>query len=399
MMAAEVPNWPRPRIRPTAVRDGLNRFLLIDAMCTKKKTGPLRLMRLASGSRAQLASARRTARGFEFRLVRTGPTLKLDLGVGSSVVEFPVSQQKMSAIARLLRIPLHLDLECAKHVDWEEMQRVEEFLDSVTIGPRQKSPGKAAFINRVLPRLQELKCHAYFVKRLPPLALEKLVLRDERANYLDFESLSRHRIQRLDVDRWAVNTRLPPDRVLSPTVKSLSLVTAFSRYPWHLDSDAVKTFCGRLPALEELHVESNLHNPARDFVEYFSELWTECVDFRERLNVPGLKRIFVTTKLKFSFYSGDFDFDWMRKVRAKEPFDRATFWTDPVNEHERMSLVVRYDWPDGPKPTVFHIEAECYPRGKPEEKEPSDSSDDEATANPADRFDRFEEFRRVMFPD
>ncbi|KAI6234229.1 hypothetical protein M3Y99_00818800 [Aphelenchoides fujianensis] len=384
-------------------------------MCTKKKRGPLRLMRLASISRAQLASVRRTARDLEFRLLRCGPTLKLDLGVGWSVVEFPVSQQEMSAIAQLLRIPLHLNLEWAMDVDWEEMQRVEEFLYGLTVEPCHESPGKAAFLNRVLPRLQELKCPPYLSKRLPPLDLEKLAFSYGRTTSfvlaslifcgflgVDYESLSRHRIHRLDVDRWAFGSQFPPNRILSPTIKSLGLVTAFSQYEWTPDCAAIQAFCQRFPALEELHVINHISNVTDDFVGYFSELWSEkCLELRERLNVPGLKRIFVTTSLKFSYSSADFNFDWMRKVRAKEPFDRATFWTDPVSEHERMSLVVRFDWPDGPKPAIFRIESDCYLYPEHKKEEPPDSSEDEAAAaeNPPDRFDHFKEFKPVLFPD
>ncbi|KAI6221803.1 hypothetical protein M3Y99_01535800 [Aphelenchoides fujianensis] len=398
MMAADVPNRLRPRIRPTAVRDGLNRFLLVDAMCTKKKRGPLRLMRLASVSRAQLASVRRTARGFEFRLLRSGPTLKLDLGVGSSVVEFPVSQPKMGAIALLLRIPLHLDLEWTKDVDWAEMQRVEEFLNRLTVEPCHESAGKAAFIKRVIPRLQELKCQPYFMKRLPPLDLEKLAF---PYGQVDYESLSRHRIHRLDVDRWAFGAHNSSDGILSPTIRSLGLLTDFSRFRWDSDCDAIETFCRRFPSLEELHIDEKHFHVSGDFVENFSELWAACMESRERLKVAGLQRIFVTIKLRHSYGSSDFDVDWMQKVRAMEPFDRATFWTDPVDEHGRMCLVFRYDWPDGPKPMIFRIESVYYPVNKHEKDEPPDSSEDEAAAaeNPPDRFDHFEEFRPVLFSD
>ncbi|KAI6239883.1 hypothetical protein M3Y99_00520700 [Aphelenchoides fujianensis] len=303
----------------------------------------------------------------------------------------------MGAIAQLLRIPLHLDLEWALDVDWEEMKRVEEFLYSMNVGHDHRSKQKAAFIKRVARRLQELKCNAYLMKRLRPLNLEKLVVKDER---VDCEYLGRHNIHRLDVKWWAAhNVRFSPDRVLSPTIKSLGLLTDYSVYKWNLNCDAIEAYCRRFPALEELHISSNIFNNTEDFVEYSLKLWTTLVDFRERVNVPGLKRIFVTLKLKFSFLSADFDSDWMRKVRAKEPFDRATFWTDPVTQHERMSLVVRYDWPDGPKPTVFHIEADCYPRDKQKTEEPPDSSDDEATLNSPDHFDHFADSSAVLFPE
>ncbi|KAI6242406.1 hypothetical protein M3Y99_00226000 [Aphelenchoides fujianensis] len=104
---------PKPRIRAGAsdVRDKLNRFMLIDAMETAddKHEETTEFIRLALVSRAHLASVRRTVPGMiKFERTHQEWLLRLKVGLGAPKIAFPVDQTEMSAIIKLLGVPVHL---------------------------------------------------------------------------------------------------------------------------------------------------------------------------------------------------------------------------------------------------------------------------------------------------
>ncbi|KAI6217984.1 hypothetical protein M3Y99_01740000 [Aphelenchoides fujianensis] len=70
----------KPKLRATNARDGLNRFLLVDAMVGGHTQMPPVFARLTSISAAQLESVRRSARGFKLEHHGDGGALRLPVG-------------------------------------------------------------------------------------------------------------------------------------------------------------------------------------------------------------------------------------------------------------------------------------------------------------------------------
>ncbi|KAI6239256.1 hypothetical protein M3Y99_00600200 [Aphelenchoides fujianensis] len=347
----------KPKLRPAAVRDGLNRFVLTAAMSKNTKVAATPLFRLAAISRAQLTSVRRTVREIKCKPADFGPSLELELGVGASKVEFAAGAEEMSAIAKLLRVPVRLDFGLQDTSDYLTVAQVGEFVTRLTLSFTPKSPFLLQFIKLVAPQLKQLECSPFALQRFPPLDLEKLVI--DRTP-VDYEALSRHKIRRLDVCTAEAGRFFPDERVLSASIKSLGLTQSSRAVGPPTDSFAA--FCRRFPSLEELHSFGQHLNTD------MTELWARCLELRDQLNIPGLKRLFVTGKHVAVEFFVKPDDEWMPKLKQVEPFDKATFWTDAVSQHERVLLVQQFDWPDGAKPTSIRIEGDFFRQSKKKEQ-------------------------------
>ncbi|KAI6230557.1 hypothetical protein M3Y99_01049100 [Aphelenchoides fujianensis] len=370
----------KPRIRPTAVRDDLNRYLLVAALSPKQKKVATRLMRLASISRAQLASVRRSFPRMRFKVLGADCSMMVDLGLGELNPPFPLSAKQMSAIGRLLSLPVYLSLNASgerqKPVDWEALKQIRESplcllvngLDMWTFPP---SAAFSEFIAAVAPQIEEMSTHSPVLVHMPPLDVDKLFY---ITGYVDYEVLSRHKVRCLDVSMRDMGHRNPGDGVLSASIKALGLEMDpdLSRFP----CDSIDRFCRRFPVLEELHEDDY-------YVEdYFTFLWGECLKLRNRLNVPGLKRLFfkVTSEGICSF---PFLHDWMEPLKQTKPFDQAIFRVDSFNFRLRQRMLLKLDWPNEALPTFFHFEADF--RWEKEAATALDSSDDDtATGGAAD---------------
>ncbi|KAI6242570.1 hypothetical protein M3Y99_00223800 [Aphelenchoides fujianensis] len=111
-----------------AVRGGLNRFYLVDATETSGHENKefVRLARLASISRAQLASVRRSVARIKFKHTSGYELLlRLNLGVGTPKPAFPVDEAEMIAVIRLLGVPVCLRFYV--DVDWKALESVGRF--------------------------------------------------------------------------------------------------------------------------------------------------------------------------------------------------------------------------------------------------------------------------------
>ncbi|KAI6242389.1 hypothetical protein M3Y99_00239600 [Aphelenchoides fujianensis] len=350
MEAAVVKRKPRMR---AAVRGGLNRFSLLAAKLTDESKTGTQLIRLAAISRAQLPSLRNSVRGIKFaKIGDSGVSLMLDLGPARPAIELHVAQTEVVGIVKLLNAPVHLDWRWIQHVNWEMWLPVEEFVTGLTVRPWNDSPVFLEFADRVAPHLKELECSSSFLTRFPPLDLDKLVIKPSQ---VDYEVLQRHKLRRLDVPIEEVEREFSPDLVLSASITALGL-----RNPSvaQLSSDSIELFCRRFPALEDLHFTGSLQDTKGAFADYFKELWSECLKFRDRVDIPGLKRLFFTFNDTLTFLMDDPKPDWWQTLKQTAPFDQAVFWVDPVNKHERMFL--KHNCPQGPKPSFFHIEADFF---------------------------------------
>ncbi|KAI6242391.1 hypothetical protein M3Y99_00239800 [Aphelenchoides fujianensis] len=341
---------PKPRIR-AAVRDGLNRFQLVGKLETDEKQGATQLKRLAAISRAHLASVRRTARGIKFEARGYDWRLEIDLGIGAPTVEFSINQTEMSAIVKLLNVPIHMDLggNCQSYdqVVCKEMKGIVNFVNGLSLNYFLFFPDFTQFIKCVAPRLKHLKCPSSVLARFPRLDLERLEL-VETDNYAH---LRRHKIRRLDVPRWEINRAFPVGQVLSASITSLGLhamdVFVSSCKP-------IKTFCRRFSALEELHVFANYGGRINQMEDHFKTLRTACIKLRDQLNIPGLKRFFFTIEHGCVFYGTQADL--IEKLKQMEPFEKATFTIDRPNKRVRMFL--KHNEPRGQKPTFVCIKGD-----------------------------------------
>ncbi|KAI6242526.1 hypothetical protein M3Y99_00219200 [Aphelenchoides fujianensis] len=299
METAVVKRKPQIRAGASDVRNKLNRFLLLDAMLTDKKKGTTRLVRLAAVSRAQLAAVRRSVSGIKLKLLEPEWALELELGDAAPLVEFPVKQKEMSGIAKLLGVPVHLNLgwnmQPSKNVDVRELERIKHGVNGLTVSYCGPSFPHWKFIKSVAPQLKELVCYSFDLRDFPPLDLEKLYLfawisTDDHF----YDALSRHKIRRLDVLMWEVQKDFASNRVLSKSITSLGLVDQYGMA--NATPASINAFCRRFTALEELHVIGEFQIPKRDVVVHFKKLWAKCLELRDQLNIPGLKRIFFTIK-------------------------------------------------------------------------------------------------------
>ncbi|KAI6240468.1 hypothetical protein M3Y99_00455300 [Aphelenchoides fujianensis] len=313
-----------------AVRDGLNRFQLVDAMETYEKKGSIRLVRLAAISRAHLVSVRRTARGIKFELKHFVWRLKMDLGIGAPAVDFAVNPKKTVGIAQLLVVPVYLafDPMSLKNADLKVLKKLGKFVNCLDLWGWCKSLAFADFIKTVTPQLKELRCYAGFLNRFSPLDLEKLVLHQTPYDYTE---LNRHKIRRMDVAEHEVYRIFPSNQVLSASITSLGLrARDFS----HFSLKYTETFCRRFTALQELHIIADSQNFSDDFVAQFKQLWAKCLELRDQLNISGLKRFFFKFKRSSPCWKyGRPKFKWMEQLKQVEPFDKATF-TDSLDSSD-----------------------------------------------------------------
>ncbi|KAI6238259.1 hypothetical protein M3Y99_00704400 [Aphelenchoides fujianensis] len=288
-----------------AVRDGLNRFHLADAMETDETKGAAQLVRLAAIFCAHLESIRRTARGIKFQWTAREWRLRMGCGLGSPKIDFPIDQTEMIAIIKLLAVPVYLKFvdpwSRYEEVDWKELHQI----------------GKSD----------------------------------------DFNALNRHNIRRLDMPSIALEhfSRLQRNQAISASIKALGIthIRNWMDFPY----DSIEGFARRFPSLEDLHISCKIEEDVLDLNAYFTELWAKCLEIRDRLHVAGLKRLFLTIKHDCLFTGTKTD--WFEKLKYVEPFDKATSTIDHVNECIRMFL--KHNEPRGAKPTFILIKGEfCW---------------------------------------
>ncbi|KAI6175258.1 hypothetical protein M3Y99_01977800 [Aphelenchoides fujianensis] len=351
-----------------AVRGGLNRFYLVDATETSGHENKefVRLARLASISRAQLASVRRSVARIKFKHTSGYELLlRLNLGVGTPKPAFTVDQAKMVAIIRLLGVPVHLRFYV--DVDWKALESVGRYVNELTI--LHVSPAFSAFVNRVAPHLRVLHSGWPDLERLPPLELERARI---YGRFDEFNDLHLHKIHRLDVSIGDLTSySVQSDRVVSSKIKSLGflvpLVFDWAAFP----SDSIEAFARRFPALEDLHITCKyvvgterlypfpmveFQKDIPDLSAYFTKLWAKCLEIRDRLHVAGLKRLFVTIKHNCHFHGRPND--WFEKLELVEPFHEASSTIDRPNKCVRMFL--KHNEPRGPKPTFVCIKGDFH---------------------------------------
>ncbi|KAI6242512.1 hypothetical protein M3Y99_00217800 [Aphelenchoides fujianensis] len=346
---------PKPRIR-AAVRDGLNRFCLVDKMKVEsdKHEGTTQLKRLALISRAHLASVRRSARGIQFDHVYPEWRLQLDLRIGAPKVVFPVDQTEMRGIVKLLAVPIHAEIGYDpywyKDAACKELKGIENFVNGLHLRSFSDSSAFPEFVERVAPHLKQLECPPFVLGRLPPLDLEKLVL-DFTLSGIDYGQLSRHKVRRLDVPMYEVHRNgYLNGQVLSASISSLGLKAS---HVLDLPHEALDAFCRRFPALEELHIFDNNTRRMKELDEHFKKLWTACLELRDQLNVPGLKRFFFTIRHDCTFFTRK-NSDWIAKLKQVEPFDKASFIIDSSSKDVRMFL--KHSRPRDAKAVFLRIE-------------------------------------------
>ncbi|KAI6238296.1 hypothetical protein M3Y99_00708200 [Aphelenchoides fujianensis] len=336
----------KPRIR-AAVRNGLNRFCLVNEMETDKRKGAAQLVRLALISRAHLESVRRSARGIKFKEDDHKWRLRLECGLGTPKIIFPVDLTEMIGIISLLEVPVHLKFS-TDVVDWKELQRIEQHVNGLTVYDYFGSPEFAAFIGSVSSHLNVLQSTWSVLARLPALSLERARLWHPPS---DFNELNRHKIRRLELPLSVLYDRLDlqSNQRISSSIRSLCImhVHCWAPFPY----DTIEAFCRRFSGLEDLHISCKYNGWLLVPGAYFTELWAKCLEMRDRLHVAGLKRLFLTIKHDCTF-SGT-KTDWFEKLKLVEPFDKATSTIDRSNKCVRMFL--KHNEPRGPKPTFILI--------------------------------------------
>ncbi|KAI6242527.1 hypothetical protein M3Y99_00219300 [Aphelenchoides fujianensis] len=365
---------PKPRIR-AAVRDGLNRFCLVDKMKVEsdKHEGTTQLKRLALISRAHLASFRRSARGIQFDHVYPEWRPQLDLGIGAPKVVFPVDQTEMRGIVKLLAVPIHAEIGYDpywyKDAACKELKGIENFVNDLHLRSFSDSSAFPEFVECVAPHLKQLECPPFVLGRLPPLDLEKLVL-DFTLSGIDYGQLSRHKVRRLDVPMYEIHRHgYLNGQVLSASISSLGLNGSNAINFRH---ELIETFCRRFSALEELHIFVDYTGPMKALDEHFKNLWTACLELRDQLNVPGLKRFFFTFEHDCNFFTCE-NSDWIENLKQVEPFDKATFTIGRDSKDVRMFL--KHSRPRDAKPVFLHIEGDFEWLAQELEEMNEDSSD------------------------
>ncbi|KAI6242379.1 hypothetical protein M3Y99_00238600 [Aphelenchoides fujianensis] len=319
---------PRPRIR-AVVRDGLNRFMLIDAWETDEKES----IRLAV-SRVHLASVGRSVRGIKFSLYYPlGWLVKIKPGLGAPKIDFSVDQTEMIAVIKLLAVPVHLKFanywEEYKDVDWEQLQQIEQHVNRLTVIDDPRLLKFSAFVNGVAPHLLD-----------------------------EFNALHRHKIHRLDVSlRDLSSYTVQSNQVISLSIKALGIVIPHVYDQSTFSSDSIESFRRRFPALEDLHIVCYNNGRVQDLSAYFTKLWAKCLGIRDRLHVAGLKRLFVTVKHECFFHGTENT--WFERLKQVEPFDKATSTIDRSCNCVRMFL--KHNEPRGPKPTFVLIKGIFWP--------------------------------------
>ncbi|KAI6239202.1 hypothetical protein M3Y99_00594300 [Aphelenchoides fujianensis] len=381
----------KPRIRPIDGRDGLTRFLLLQAHATDRRQTATQFLRLASISRAQSASVRRSVRRLNFCIAGVAQSLVLDLGDGTPSVELLVDHAAVRRTARLLRLPVQVSMGCMTRENWEQLDELLEVVEGLKASHNDYRPAFAEFRDNVAPQLKELECSPRDLERFPPLTLQKLVL---TTTPVDYEELNRHTIHRLDVPLAEVERNHPTTLVMPASIRSLGLVKR-----WGKSEPApamIAAYCRRFPSLDELRLCFHSATAQDQLDEQLKALWTRCLEIREAVDFPGLKRLFFTVK---HVAGGDFAsslHEWAQPLKASPPFDGATFSVTPLDGHERVRLVHRLEWPNGDKPACFRIEGEWRFRRVASKAEGDDSDghpdghldeEDDETAEEEEPFD------------
>ncbi|KAI6240480.1 hypothetical protein M3Y99_00456700 [Aphelenchoides fujianensis] len=347
MEAADVKR--KPQIR-AAVRDGLNRFQLVEKMETAndKREGTTQLKRLAIISRAHLESVRRTAHGIKNNRMGRKWLLRVNVGLGAPKVFFPVDQAEMIAIIRLLGVPISLNFWT--DVDWRALESIGRYVNALSV--LHDSPAFSAFINRVAPRLRVLRVGWPDLERLPSLGLERARI---YGPFQEVNDLNRHKIQRLDVSLLDFQRHsIQSDRVISSFIKSLGLIVSCVLDWSNFSYDSIEGFARRFPSLEDFHITCRYVANLWDLSAYFTALWTKCLEIRDRLHVGGLKRLFITIKHDCHFFGTPND--WFEKLKQVEPFHEATSTIDSSKKCIRMFL--KHNEPRGPKPMLVCIKGD-----------------------------------------
>ncbi|KAI6225192.1 hypothetical protein M3Y99_01369200 [Aphelenchoides fujianensis] len=338
----------KPQIR-AAVRDGLNRFQLVDKMETNETKGTAHLVRLAAISRAHQESVRRSARGIKFVTTDHEWQLRLKLGVGAPKIIFPVGHAEMIAVIRLLGVPVALRFWM--DVDWKALEPIGRYVNALTL--MHDYPACSAFVGSVASHLRVLTSTWSVVARLPPLDLEKARLY-KTPN--DYSELNQHKIRRLDVPVFVLDgyPGRQSNQVISSSIKTVGI--------FHLDYaaafpyDSIAAFCRRFPSLEDLHIHCYYEKEIEDVSAYFTRLWANCLEIRDRLHVAGLKRFFLKINHDCRFFGTKSD--WFEKLKLVEPFDKATSTIDRSNERIRMFL--KHNEPRAAKPTFVLIKGDFH---------------------------------------
>ncbi|KAI6242432.1 hypothetical protein M3Y99_00228900 [Aphelenchoides fujianensis] len=395
MEAAVVKRKPQMR---AAVRDGLNRFHLFDKEEMGNKKPRIRFMRDLSRS---IGIPCRCIARIKFQQFVSEWMLELrlkGLGLQMSIVIFFVNQTEMRRMVQLLDVPVHLDLwprpdEVADPV-WQHLKPIESYVNGLTLRSCRGSAVFSEFITSVAPQLKELKGPWVVLPSLPPLDLKKLVLyADHRNNY---ELLKRHRIHRLDVVMEEAGLVFRDDGVLSSSIKSLGLVVYRDLFDATLEQ--IQRFCRRFTALEELQITGDLSLSHRNLDVHFKKLWAKCLELRDRLEVPGLKRLYFTIKHASPHPILAPKVDWTERLKQTEPFDKATFATGPSDKRVRMFL--KHNEPWGPKPTFFHIEGDFYwLRNREDDESDETDRDDDSSQDAMEEDGEFEGFGEDAMDD
>ncbi|KAI6239933.1 hypothetical protein M3Y99_00526400 [Aphelenchoides fujianensis] len=364
----------KPRIR-AALRDGLNRFFLVEKMETDETKGTAQILRLAAISRAQLTSVRRLAAGIKFKQTNRNWRLLMAGGLGTPKISFPLVQTEMIGIVKLLDVPVHLKFgeycEPNEDADWEELQQIEQWVHGLGVYNENNSPEFSSFISNVAPHLKVLYSTWSVLEKLPPLDLKWIRLHDM---VYDVGELKSHKIRRLDVPAYELEdySDLESDQVMSASIKSLGLI--MDNVDWaDVSYDSIEAFRRRFSELEEIHVICKRATSFEDPSAYLTALWAKCLEIRDRLHVAGLKRLFLTVKHDSTFCG--MATDWFEKLKQVEPFEKATFTIDRFNEHVRMFL--KHNEPRGPKPTFVCIKGNFWWSVQEEEETHEDLSDDQ----------------------
>ncbi|KAI6181940.1 hypothetical protein M3Y99_01972100 [Aphelenchoides fujianensis] len=363
----------KPRIR-AALRDGLNRFCLVGAMETDVKKGAAQLVRLAAISRAHLASVRRSAAGIKFKLDRSLWRVKLNLGLATPKIAFPVGQAEMSAITRLLGVPVHLTFDYChpsfETVDWKELQQIEKQVNTLSVYNKFNSHYFSEFVNNMAPRLKVLHSTWSLLAQFPPLDLEKASIYHSPG---DFSEVNRHKILRLDVPVYDIDgySGFPSNQVVSSSIKAVGIlhVDYAAEFPY----DGIAAFCRCFPSLEDLHIVCDYEKPVPELIVYFTKLWTKCFEIRDRLHVGGLKRLFITVKHDCMFIGTKAD--WFEQLKQVEPFHEATSTIDYSDKCVGMFL--KHNEPRGAKPTFILVKGDFRWSMEEDEETAEDQPDDQ----------------------
>ncbi|KAI6242475.1 hypothetical protein M3Y99_00213600 [Aphelenchoides fujianensis] len=249
----------------------------------------------------------------------------------------------MRRIIKLLDVPIHVDLGTTyqSYKDaCKELKESSNLVNGLTLRDFSESPAFAEFVEGVAPNLKQLECLSSVLARFPPLDLERV----------DYARLSRHKIRQLDVPIWEIGREFADGQVLSPSITSLGIN---DHNALNFRHELIEAFCRRFPALEELHISVDSTGAISVPDEHYKKLWTACLELRDQLNVPGLKRFFFAIQYDCTFLTRK-NTDWITKLKQVEPFDETTFTVGRFSKNVRMFL--KHNRPRDAKAVFFQIE-------------------------------------------